>query len=66
MTAAEFRDLERRLDLSKRQTALLCGVTPDAVARWRRGQTAVPFYAARLLTLEAERRAQTAQETRPS
>lgn len=62
MTAAEFRDLERHLGLSKSRTAALCGVHVDTVAKWRSGARGVPNYAIKLLTLEAERRA---TEARP-
>lgn len=60
--ASAFRDLERQLGLSKAQTATLCGVHVDTVAKWRSGARGVPNYAVKLLQAEADRRA---QESRP-
>jgi DNA-binding transcriptional regulator YiaG len=56
MTPADFRALQAGLGLTVARTAALCGVTPDAVARWRSGNRKVPVYAVRLLEAERERR----------
>lgn len=49
LTPEAFRFLRKRLDFSQEQLGLELGCTDQAVAKWEKGETAIPIAASRLI-----------------